>query len=167
MLRQYFVANKSENPRTNDDQRKWHVKKIDCDKCSQGERPHDRVLERLASNPDDRRGDNGKDRRFQSVKDRRDPWNVSKRDINVTERPKNKDRWNNKESASNNTAARLVQKPADVNGELLCFRTRKQHAKIQRVQKPGIVDPAFFLDQFGVHQGDLTARSAKGNKAKL
>jgi hypothetical protein len=35
------------------------------------------------------------------------------------------------------------------------------------VQKPGIVDPAFFLDQFGVHHGDLTAGSAKGNKAKL
>src|SRR6266853_1804154 len=141
--------------------------KIDCDERCQGERPHDRVLECLASDPNDGCGDNRKDGRFESVKNGRDPRDISKRDINVTERPKNKDRRNNKESAGNNTAARLVQKPADVNGELLRFRARKQHAKVQRVQKPGIVDPAFLFDQLGVHHCDLTARSAKGNKAKL
>ena len=60
-----------------------------------------------------------------------------------------------------------MQKPADVDGELLRLRAGQQHAKIERVQKTGIVDPPFFLDQFGVHHGDLTAGSAKGNKAKL
>src|ERR1700693_1037761 len=99
MLRQYFVTNESENPGTNDDQRKWHTEKIDCDKCGQGERPHDGVLECLASDPNDGGGDNREHGRFQSIKNRRNPWDVSKRDINVTERPKDKDRWNNKERA--------------------------------------------------------------------
>src|SRR5207237_8523224 len=100
-------------------------------------------------------------------KECRDTRYSSKRDIDVTECPQNKDRWNNKKGARCDPAARLVQEPADVDGELLRFRTGKQHAEIQCVQKPRIVDPALFLDQLGVHHGDLTARSAKGNKAKL
>src|SRR5258708_29745962 len=46
------------------------------------------------------------------------------------------------ERAGRDAAARFVQKPADVNGQLDRLRTGQQHAKIERVQKPGIVDPA-------------------------
>src|SRR5439155_11796492 len=60
-----------------------------------------------------------------------------------------------------------MPEPADVNGELLCFRAGKQHAEIQCVQKSCIVDPAFFLDQFGMHHRDLTAWSAEGYEAEL
>ena len=41
----------------------------------------------------------------------------------------------NKKCAGDNAAPRLVQQPADVNGQLLRFRAGKQHAKIQRVEK--------------------------------
>src|SRR5438067_7746499 len=95
ILGQNPATDKSENAGTDDNQRKWDVEKIDGDKSGQSERPHDSVLERLASDPNDGRGDDGKNGRFQPVKDRRDPGNISKRDINVTERPKNKDRRNN------------------------------------------------------------------------
>ena len=91
MLGQNSATDESKNPGTNDDQRKWDAEKIDCDKCGQGERPHHRILERLTSDPNDGGGDNRKDGRFQPVKDGGDPGNISKRDINVTERPEDKD----------------------------------------------------------------------------
>src|SRR5205814_6106005 len=167
ILRQNLATHESNDAGGNDDQGKWNVKKIDGDKCGQGERPHDRVLERFASDPNNGRGDNRKNRRLQSVKDGGDPGDISKRDINVTEGPKNKDRWNNKERAGRDAAAGFVQKPADVNGQLDRLRTGQQHAKIEGVQKPGIIDPAFFLDHLRVHHRNLAGWSAERNESEL
>jgi len=60
-----------------------------------------------------------------------------------------------------------MPEPADVDGELLRFRAGKQHAKIQRVQKACAVDPAFFLDQLGLHDRDLTSRSTERDEAEF
>ena len=60
-----------------------------------------------------------------------------------------------------------MQKPADINSELLCFRSGQQHAKIQGVEKMRFADPLLFLDNLRVHHRDLAGRPAKGNKAKL
>src|SRR5947208_3564 len=72
-----------------------------------------------------------------------------------------------KERARHDAATRLVQKPADINSELLCFRSGQQHAKIQGVEKMRFADPLLFLDNLRVHHRDLAGRPAKGNKAKL
>jgi hypothetical protein len=60
-----------------------------------------------------------------------------------------------------------VQKPADVRGELRGFGSREQHAIVQGVKKSSFADPAFFLDQFGVHDGDLTGRPAEADEAEF
>src|SRR4030095_10433523 len=72
-----------------------------------------------------------------------------------------------KRAAACNAPSRFVPQPADVDGELMRFGAGKQHAKIQRVQKTCVVDPAFFLDQLGMHHRDLPTRSAEGYEAEL
>ncbi len=37
----------------------------------------------------------------------------------------------------------------------------KQHAVIQRVQKPVLADPAFLIDKDAVHDSDLPRRTAE------
>ena len=143
------------------------MEKIDGDERSHGDCPHDGVLERFAADANDGGGDNREHSRFQSVKNRSDRRNVTERDINVTERPENKDGWNNKERARHDAAARLVQKPADVNGELLRFGAGQEHAEIQRMKKMRFADPLFLLHQLGVHHRDLAARSAERDKAEF
>ncbi len=79
-----FVANKSEQTGRNDNNWKWHVKKIDRDKSGHRERPHQRVLQTLASNADECSGNDRQDCRFQSIKNRRNPENATVRDVDVT-----------------------------------------------------------------------------------
>jgi hypothetical protein len=55
----------------------------------------------------------------------------------------------------------FVQQPAKVGRELLRFRTGKQHAKVQGVEKTVVADPSPLLDQFRMHDGDLTCWSAE------
>ena len=68
-------------------------------------------------------------------------------------------------SASDQAAARSVEQPADVGRELLRFRTGQQHAIAQCVQETLFADPAFFIDQDAVHDGDLPGRAAKRQQA--
>src|SRR5207253_9289592 len=147
--------------------RKRNLEEINPNECERGQRPHHKILERFA--PDSNYGDDN-DRRhrgFQSVKDRRDPRQISKRGVDVTQRPKNEDRWNNKERAGNDTAPNFVEEPADVDGELLRLRSRKEHAEIQRVQKARLADPFFLFDQLALHNRDLAGRSAERNESEL
>jgi hypothetical protein len=56
------------------------------------------------------------------------------------------------------------RQPADIGRELLRLRAGQEHAVVERVQKPGLADPALLLDQDAVHHGDLPGRPAKGQK---
>ena len=62
-------------------------------------------------------------------------------------------------------AADPVQQPADVGRELLRFGAGQQHAVTQRVQEPLFADPAFFLDQDAMHDGDLPGGAAERQQA--
>ena len=65
------------------------------------------------------------------------------------------------------SAARAVQQPADVGGELLRLGPRQQHAEIERVQEASLVDPPLLVDQHAVHQRDLARGSAEADAADL
>jgi hypothetical protein len=41
------------------------------------------------------------------------------------------------------------------------FRSREQHAVVERVQKPRFADPPLFLDEDAMHDSDLSGRTAK------
>ena len=67
--------------------------------------------------------------------------------------------------ARDHAAADAVHQPADIDRELLRLRPRQQHAVVERVQEPALVDPALLLDQGAVHQGDLSGRPAEAQQA--
>src|SRR4029078_8445869 len=77
------------------------------------------------------------------------------------------DRGDDKKCAGNDATPGFVKKPADVDGELLCFRAGQQHAEVKRVQKPRLADPPFLFDQLGLHDRDLVGWSAKGDKPEF
>ena len=60
-----------------------------------------------------------------------------------------------------------MHQPADIDRKLRGFRPRQQHAVVQRMQKSLLGNPASSFDQFGVHQRDLSGRSAKADAAQF
>ena len=59
---------------------------------------------------------------------------------------------------------RLMQQPADVDGELLRLGPGQQHAVVEGMQEPVLADPALLLDQDAVHHRDLAGGAAKGER---
>src|SRR5215813_15221646 len=60
-----------------------------------------------------------------------------------------------------------MQEPANVSGQLLGFRTWKEHAVIQCVQEARLADPPSFIDQLSLHDRDLPGRSAEADETKF
>jgi hypothetical protein len=58
-----------------------------------------------------------------------------------------------------------VEFPPDPDGQLLRFGPGQQVAEVERVEILLLADPAAFLDQFAVHQRDLSRRPAKAEAA--
>ena len=73
--------------------------------------------------------------------------------------------WQNEQQAGDQAAARPVEQPADVGGELLRFGAGQQHAVVQCVQETLFADPALLIDQDAVHDGDLPGGAAKRQQA--
>src|SRR5205085_10820858 len=96
-----------------------------------------------------------------------DPRDVAVGGVDETQRPENKNRRNDKKCAGDDAAPGFVKKPADIDGELLCFRIGQQHAEVERMQKSRLADPLFLFDQLRLHNRDLTGRAAEGNKSEL
>jgi hypothetical protein len=68
------------------------------------------------------------------------------------------------QEASQQSAGDAAQQPARIGCQLHGFRPRKQHAEIERMQEPRLVEPAAFLDQLPVHQRNLPCWTAEGKK---
>jgi hypothetical protein len=65
------------------------------------------------------------------------------------------------QGAGDQAATDAVEQPADVDGQLLGFRAREQHAVVERVQEPALPDPAVLLDQRALHDRDLPGRATE------
>ena len=64
-------------------------------------------------------------------------------------------------------APHAVHQPADIGGKLLRLGAGQEHAVVQRMQEPRLVDPAFLLDQHAVHQRDLAGGAAEIDEPDL
>jgi len=84
-----------------------------------------------------------------------------------TQRNQQQQRRQHEQAAGYQPTGGAVHQPADVGGQLLCFRTWQHHAVIQRVQKALLGNPAPLFDQFAVHQRNLPGRAAKADAAQL
>ena len=58
-----------------------------------------------------------------------------------------------------------MQQPAGIGRQLHSLGSGQQHAVVERMQEPWLVEPALLVDEDLVHQRDLACRSAKGKQA--
>ena len=62
-------------------------------------------------------------------------------------------------------AADTMQQPAGIGRQLHGLGPGQQHAVVERMQEPRLVEPALFVDEYLVHQRDLASRAAEGKQA--
>jgi len=60
-----------------------------------------------------------------------------------------------------------VQLPTNADGELLRFRSRQQHAVTQRVKEMIGIDPAPLLNQFGMHDREMSGSASEADPAQF
>src|SRR5262245_56822698 len=144
-----------------DNNREGNVEKKDADECGRGQPDHYPVLEGASANANDGLYNNCQHRGFETEEQGSDDRYVAPAGINIAEAHDGDDTRDDEQTAGDNAAKRAVLQPANVGGELLRFRTGKQHAVIECMQKALLRDPALFFDEDAVHHRDLPGRSTK------
>jgi hypothetical protein len=106
------------------------------------------------------------DGRGEPQEHRLDERGVPERDVDPGQREQRHDAWQHEQDAGDQRAANAVEQPADVGGELLRLRPRKQGAVAEREQEPVLADPAVLVDESPLHDRDLAGRSARRSAAR-
>ena len=145
-----------------DDERERHAEEEDRDERGGRDPDHDLVLERAPADPEHRLKHDREHRRLQAEEERLDDPDPAEGGVDEGERHDRKDARQHEEYAGDQATLGLVQQPADVDGELLRLGAGQQHAVVERVQEPGLADPALLLDQDAVHHRDLPGGAAEG-----
>jgi hypothetical protein len=60
-----------------------------------------------------------------------------------------------------------VQFPPDIDGKLLGFGARKQHAETECMKEETVANPFFFVDQVVVHDCDMAGGASKADPSQL
>ena len=60
-----------------------------------------------------------------------------------------------------------MQLPPDIDRELLCFRSGKDHAMAQGMEEASVADPPLLLDQLVMHDGDVSGCTAEADPSQL
>src|SRR5947209_5892401 len=161
--RRYTRAARDEanQARRKDDKRKGNAEEEDCNEGSRRQSTQGIVLERSRADPHDRLRDDREYGSLQPEKQTFDCRHVAEQYVDVAERQYGDETRQHEETASDQAAARLMEKPADIDCKLLRFRPRQQHAVVQCVQKSLLTDPALLVYEDAVHDGDLSGRATE------
>jgi len=57
-----------------------------------------------------------------------------------------------------------MEQPPDVDGQLVRFRTRQQHAVVEGMEESGLANPSLLLDEDAMHDRDLPCRATKAQQ---
>ncbi len=159
------AAEEPDHPGPQHDQRERQVEQEDRGEGRRRDADHDAVLQRLGAYPDHRLKDDGEHRRLEAEEQRRHQRDVAQARIDPAQRHDRYDAGQHEQHAGDQPAERPVHQPADIDGKLLGFGSRQQHAVVQRVQEPGLADPAQLFHQHPVHHGDLSGGTAEAQQA--
>ncbi len=154
-------ADEANNAGRQYDQRKRHPEKEDANEGGGGEHQHRLAFERAAADAVHRLKHNRKHRRFQAEEERGHGRHTTESGIDVAQGHDGDDAGHDKEPARDNGPRPAMHQPANIDGELVRFRARQQHAVAQRVQKPRFTDPFLLIDDDAVHHRYLAGRAAK------
>ena len=152
------------NGRRQHDQREGSVEKKDGDEGRDGDSTHDVVLQRARSDPHDRLNHHGQNRGLEAEEQPLNQRRFVEQDIDEAQSKDGEKARQHEQSACNQSAPGLVQKPADIGSELLCLGPGQQHAIVEGVQKALLPEPALLVDQDAVHHRDLPCRAAEAER---
>ena len=150
-----------------DDPRKRDREDEDCGKRQDGERPEKSIFQHAAADAPRCERNNRRDRWLNAIEQAADNRRLAKGYIKPRQANQNQQRGQNEQRAGDNAALDAMHQPADVGGELLRFRAGQEHAIVQCMKKALFGDPAAFLHQLLVHDGDLTRWPAEANAAEF
>src|SRR5262245_37013005 len=153
--------------RGRDDQWKWQMEEVNCDKRQGREDSEENVTERASTNADERDQDNGNDHRLHAVQQPAHDRHIAVRDGEPAQSEQHEYRRQDEVGAGNNPPEHAVESPAEVDGQLSCLWAWQQHREIQRAQEQTLGDPALLIDQLAVHARDLPRRAAEADEAEL
>ena len=153
--------------RADHDQRKRHVEEEDRGERGDGHADQQRAAQRAGADADERRGDDAHDGRLEPVEHPADGRDVAVGGVGPGQRQHQNEGGRDEGDPGHQTALHLVQQPSDIDRELLGLGTGQQHAVVERVQEPRLVDPAAPVDQLLVHQRDLSGGTAEVDEPEL
>ena len=157
----------SDQRRCDHQQRKRHREKVDGDEGG-GRKHHEQPrLQAAFADAKDRLDDHNKDSSLDTVQRTVDQRNAAAQHIDEAQPEHHQRAGQDEQQPCRQPATQTVQRPADVSRKLLRLRSRQQHAVVQGVEIPRLVDPFFLVDQNAVHGRDLACRSAKTQTADL
>src|SRR5260370_24931513 len=107
------------------------------------------------------------DDRLQHAEQEGHPPDSSVSGIEQTEPQEDGGRGKNKQGTSQESSYFSVQLPTNVDGELLRLRSRQQHAVTQCVEEMVGIDPATLLNQFGLHDREMSCCASEADPAQF
>ena len=149
------------------DVREGDLESEDGDEGRGADRPQHAVLERARADAVRGEYDNGGDRRLDAVEDARHQRHLAEHQIDPGQRHQEEHGGQHEQHAGDDAAPGPVHHPADIGGELGGLRPGQQHAIVERMQEALLRDPAPFLHQVLVHDGDLPGGAAEADEAEL
>jgi hypothetical protein len=161
------AADITDDSSSEDDERERNIENEQRDEPGRCNGSHHVVLERAAPDADQSVHHDCENGRLQSEEKARHRRGVLEQRIERGQRDDDDEAGEHEKNASDDAAARAVQKPTDVRSELLRFGTGQQHAIVQRMQESRVGNPPPAFDQFAVHERDLSSRASKTQQADL
>lgn len=126
---------------------------------------HGAVLQDAAADAQQRLDHDGEHRGLHAEEQRRHQRRLAVGGVQPSERKHHGRAGQDEQHTRDQPAARAVQQPADIGGELHGLRPRQEHAEIQRVHEARVGDPAPLVDHDAMHEGDLPGRTAEAEQA--
>ena len=166
-IRPAGCADSADHACAQDNQGERHLENEDRQEGRHGDPDHQAVLQRSSADADDSVDDDRQHRGLQAEEHARRQLELARPYIGQAEAEHDDRAGEDEQNPGDQSAHRPVQQPAQIDGELLRLRSRKEHAVVEGVQEPLFADPALLVDHEAVHQRDLPRRPAEAEASHL
>ncbi len=165
-VRRHPAADVADDAGDEHDERERQVQREDGHESAGRNCPQPGVLQGARTDPVSRmyhqRGHRGLDAVEEAGHDR----HIAEGHVDPRQRNQDEQRRQHEQSAGDDATPRTVHEPADVGSQLLGLRPWQHHAVVQRMEETVLRDPAAPLDQFLMHEGDLSRRTTEADETE-
>lgn len=151
----------AQKPRSEHDPREGHVEEEDRHEGRSGDGPFGSVSKSPSPDAQERLEHEGQDGGLDPEEEPLDERHVAEAHVQQAQREDREEAREHEQKPGHQPAERSMEQPADVGRELLCLRTREQHAVRERVEEALLRHPALFFHENAVHHRNLACGSTE------